>query len=142
MIIGPCYPGKGDRATRGKMATQQIRPRSNARKRSKLPSDWLAILLNGNRAICSILCNFVKKNNVMTVTELRKRLIRKINESENNEILEEMYRMIANEEIETGIYLLSNDQKRAVEESQAQFKNGQFLTGEAADKEIDEWLGK
>ncbi len=78
----------------------------------------------------------------MTVTELRKKLIRKINESENNEILEEMYLMIANEEIETGIYLLSNDQKRAVEESQAQFKNGQFLTGEAADKKIDEWLGK
>ncbi len=78
----------------------------------------------------------------MTVTELRKKLIRKINESENNEILEEMYRMIANEEIETGIYLLSKDQKRVVEESQAQFKNGQFLTGEAADKEIDEWLGK
>ena len=78
----------------------------------------------------------------MTVTELRKKLIRKINESENNEILEEMYRMISNEEIETGIYLLSNDQKRAVEESQAQFKNGQFLTAEAADKEIDEWLGQ
>jgi len=76
----------------------------------------------------------------MTVTELRKRLIRKINESENNEILEEMYRIIANEEIDAGIYLLSNDQKRAVEESQAQFKNGQFLTRETSDKVIDEWL--
>jgi hypothetical protein len=78
----------------------------------------------------------------MTVTELRKKLIRKINESENNEILEEMYQMIANEEIDKGIYILSKDQKRAVEESQEQFKNGQFLTGEIADKEIDEWLGQ
>ena len=78
----------------------------------------------------------------MTVTELRKKLIRKINESENNEILEEMYHMIANEEIDKGIYILSKDQKRAVEESQEQFKNGQFLTGEIADKEIDEWLGQ
>lgn len=78
----------------------------------------------------------------MSVTELRKKLIRKINESENNEILEEMYHMIANEEIDKGIYLLSEDQKRAVEESQEQFKNGQFLTGEIADKEIDEWLGQ
>ena len=81
-------------------------------------------------------------NIVMTVTELRKRLIRKINESENNEILEEMYRMIANEEIDKGIYLLSKDQKKVVEESQEQFRNGQFLTGEIADKEIDEWLGQ
>jgi hypothetical protein len=84
----------------------------------------------------------VKKIIVMSVTELRKKLIRKINESENNEILEEMYHMIANEEIDKGIYLLSEDQKRAVEESQEQFKNGQFLTGEIADKEIDEWLGQ
>ncbi len=78
----------------------------------------------------------------MTVAELRKRLIRKIYETENNEILEEMYGLIANEENDKGIYLLSEEQKKAVEESQAQFKNGQFLTGEIADKEIDEWLGR
>jgi len=118
-----------------------VRDRKPGKDQSSLRTG-MANLLKGSSAICSILCNFVKKNIVMTVTELRKKLIRKINESENNEILEEMYLMIANEEIETGIYLLSNDQKRAVEESQAQFKNGQFLTGEAADKKIDEWLGK
>lgn len=34
----------------------------------------------------------------MTINELKKRLIWKINQSENNEILEEMYRLIENEE--------------------------------------------
>jgi len=76
----------------------------------------------------------------MTVTELKKRLIGKINQSENNEILEEMYRLIENEESDNSIYELSNEQINAVEEAQKQFKNGQFLKSEQADKEIEEWL--
>ena len=78
----------------------------------------------------------------MTVTELKKRLIGKINQTENSGILEEMYRLIANEETDGSIYALSDEQKKAVEESQQQFKNGQFLNGEQADNEIEEWLGK
>ena len=78
----------------------------------------------------------------MTVTELRKRLIGKINQTDNNEILEEMYRLIVNEETDDRIYKLSDEQINAVEEAQEQFKNGQFLKSEQADKEIEEWLDK
>ena len=78
----------------------------------------------------------------MTVTELRKRLIGKINQTDNNEILEEMYRLIVNEESDDRIYKLSDEQINAVEEAQEQFKNGQFLKSEQADKEIEEWLDK
>ena len=78
----------------------------------------------------------------MTVTELKKRLIGKINQTENSGILEEMYRLIANEETDGSIYILSDEQKKAVEEGQQQFKNGQFLKSEQADNEIEEWLGK
>ncbi len=77
----------------------------------------------------------------MTSLELKKSLIRKINETEHSEILEEMYRLILNEETENSIYELSNDQKHAVEEGQTQFKDGLFLKSEQADKEMDEWLG-
>jgi len=77
----------------------------------------------------------------MTVTELKRRLIVKINQSENNEILEEMYRLIENEESDNSVYELSNEQISAVEEAQKQFKNGQFLNCKQADKEIEEWLG-
>lgn len=79
---------------------------------------------------------------IMTVIELKKRLIGKINQTENSGILEEMYRLIANEETDGSIYVLSDEQKKAVEEGQQQFKNGQFLKSEQADDEIEEWLGK
>jgi len=78
----------------------------------------------------------------MTVTELKKRLIGKISQLENNELLEEMYRLIANEETDISIYELSEEQIKAVEEGQLQYKNGEFLTEEQADKDIEEWLGK
>ncbi len=78
----------------------------------------------------------------MTVTELKKRLIGKISLLENNELLEEMYRLIANEETDISIYELSEEQLKAVEEGQHQYKNGEFLTEEQANKDIEEWLGK
>jgi hypothetical protein len=78
----------------------------------------------------------------MTAKELKKKLIHKIDLSENNELLEEMYRLIVNEETDTNIYELSEQQLKAVEEGQLQYKNGEFLTEEQADKDIEEWLGK
>jgi hypothetical protein len=78
----------------------------------------------------------------MTAKELKKKLIHKIDLSENNELLEEMYRLIANEETDTNIFDLSEQQLKAVEEGQLQYRNGEFLTEEQADKDIEEWLGK
>jgi len=46
-----------------------------------------------------------KKQNNMTVIELKKRLIQKINQTENNGILEEMYRLIVNEDTDSNIYI-------------------------------------
>ena len=42
----------------------------------------------------------------------------------------------------TNIYDLSLEQKYAMEEAQQQFKNGQFLKSEQANKEIEEWRNK
>lgn len=53
-----------------------------------------------------------------------------------------MYQLILNEETYHDVYCLSDDQIRVVEEAQKQFKNGQFLSGEQADNEIEGWLGK
>lgn len=76
----------------------------------------------------------------MTVRELKNKLIGKIDQSEDSELLEEMYRLIANEESDSSIYELSKEQIRAVEEGQLQYKNGQFLTDKQADKDIEAWL--
>lgn len=78
----------------------------------------------------------------MTVKDLKQKLIRRIDQSENSELLEEMYRLIANEETDENLYELSEDQIRAVEEGQLQYKEGEFLTSDQADKDVDEWLGK
>ena len=89
--------------------------------------------------------NFVhlqKARKQMTVKDLKQKLIRRIDQSENRELLEEIYRLIANEETDENLYELSEDQIRAVEEGQLQYKEGEFLTSDQADKDVDEWLGK
>lgn len=78
----------------------------------------------------------------MTVIELKKRLIGKINSTDNNEILEEMYRLIENEETDLSVYKLSSEQNSAIEEAQDQYRKGNIMTKDQADKEIDEWLGE
>ena len=78
----------------------------------------------------------------MTVKELKQKLIGKIEQTDNNELLAEMYRLIANEETDNAVYELSEEQMRAVEEGQLQYNDGRFLTEEQADKNIEEWLGK
>ncbi|MEI6765628.1 MAG: hypothetical protein WCM76_08300 [Bacteroidota bacterium] len=76
----------------------------------------------------------------MTVFELKQRLIQKINHTKNNRILEEVYRLLENEETDNTSFPLSDEQKNAIAESQVQYRNGQIITGEQADKDVDEWL--
>jgi hypothetical protein len=64
-------------------------------------------------------------------------LIGKIKLTEELWVLEEMFRLIANQETDGNIYVLSDEQRSAVEEGQQQFKNGQFLKSEQADNEIE-----
>ncbi len=78
----------------------------------------------------------------MTVFELKKRLITRINRTDNNELLKEMFRLIENEEADLTVYELSRQQKNAIEEAQDQYKKGETLTNEQANSEIDEWLEK
>jgi hypothetical protein len=78
----------------------------------------------------------------MSTTELRKRLIDKIQKTDNENLLQEAYRLLELETEDIEIYKPSDDQKRAVDEARQQIKSGQFLTNDQADKEIDEWLSK
>ena len=78
----------------------------------------------------------------MSTIELRKRLIEKIQKTENDNLLEEAYRLLELETKDIEIYKLNEDQKKAISEARLQIKNGQFLTDELANREIDEWLDK
>lgn len=76
----------------------------------------------------------------MMTIELRKKLIDKIKETQDERILEEAYRLLQLETDDIDVYKLNDDQKKAINEARQQIKNGQFLTEEKANNEIDEWL--
>ncbi|HLU81206.1 MAG TPA: hypothetical protein VK010_03960 [Flavobacteriaceae bacterium] len=77
----------------------------------------------------------------METAELKKKLIAKINLTDNNEILESVMNLLEfhNEE---NVYILNDAQLAAIEEAQEDFRNGRFLTNEDANAEIEKWLRK
>jgi hypothetical protein len=78
----------------------------------------------------------------MSTVELRKKLIERIKETEDEKILEEAFRLLEMDTNDFEIYKLNEDQKKTIEGSRAQIKNGQFLTDNQVNKDTDEWLGK
>jgi hypothetical protein len=78
----------------------------------------------------------------MTELEIKKKLIGKISRMKNEYLLQEVYRLIENEESGTDIYTFSEDEWNAIKEAKNQYRSGKYLNSEDADKEIDEWLGE
>ena len=78
----------------------------------------------------------------MSNVELRKRLIDKIQKTDNENLLEEAYRLLELETEDIEVYKLSDEQRKAINEGRQQIKDGQFLTDDQANNEIDEWLSK
>lgn len=78
----------------------------------------------------------------MSTVELRKKLIEKIQKTENEMLLEEAYRLLELETEDIEVYKLTEDQRKAISEGREQIKNGKFLTDDQANNEIDEWLSK
>lgn len=70
----------------------------------------------------------------MSSVELRNRLIKRIKETEDEKLLEEAYRLLEMETEDFEIYKLNEDQKKAIEDSKAQIKKGQFLTNEQVNR--------
>lgn len=76
----------------------------------------------------------------MSTVELRKKLINKIKETKNEGILQEAYRLLGMETEEFEVYELNDTQRKAINQGREQIKNGESLTNEQANSEIDEWL--
>jgi hypothetical protein len=74
-----------------------------------------------------------------TINDIREKLTGRINQTNRLDLLEEMLQLIENEE-DNSIYELTSEQQDAVSEALIQYKNGQYLTDEDADKEISKWL--
>ncbi|MDH4296949.1 MAG: hypothetical protein OEV74_11750, partial [Cyclobacteriaceae bacterium] len=66
----------------------------------------------------------------------------KIQKTDNENLLEEAYRLLELETQDIEVYKLTDEQRKAVNEARQEIKDGQFLTDEQANNEIDEWLRK
>ncbi len=78
----------------------------------------------------------------MSTIELRKHLIEMIQETDNESILYEINRLLEIELEAESIYELNEHQINAINEARLQYKNGQIIENDQANKEIEEWLGK
>jgi hypothetical protein len=78
----------------------------------------------------------------MSTAELKVKLIKEITDSDNEELLKDVFRLIELEKDDPLVYKLSEEQLSAVNEAQEQIKAGKFLADDEANKEIDEWLEK
>jgi hypothetical protein len=78
----------------------------------------------------------------MSTLEMKKRIIQKIRKMENEDLLNEVNRLIEIETSDIEVYKFSNEEKAIINEARNQIKNGQYLTDEEASKEINEWLKK
>ena len=78
----------------------------------------------------------------MSTIKLRKLLIEKIQSTNDDKLLEEASRLLDVDFEEPDVYILNDKQKEAIEEGRQQIINGDYLTEEESNKEIDEWLSK
>ena len=78
----------------------------------------------------------------MSTIELRKRLIEKIQLTDDDKLLEEASRLLEVEIELSDVYIINDKQKEAIEEGKKQIINGAYLSDEESNKEIDEWLSK
>jgi hypothetical protein len=76
----------------------------------------------------------------MATPTLKERLIEKIQQSDNEALLDEVSRLMDAEADDDTLFELNDAQKQAIATAQQQVRQGQYLTDEQANKEIDEWL--
>ena len=78
----------------------------------------------------------------MSTIELQNLLIEKIKLTDDDRLLEEASRLLEAGIDESDVYILNDKQKEAIEQGRKQISKGEYLTDEASNKEIDEWLSK
>ncbi|MDP3914400.1 MAG: hypothetical protein Q8R96_11775 [Bacteroidota bacterium] len=78
----------------------------------------------------------------MTTKELRNKVIRKINQVDDEEILNEIYRLLEDSIEDDDIFQLTENHVMAIEEAKKQIDQGESMTNEQANLEIGEWLNR
>ena len=76
----------------------------------------------------------------MTTIEMKNQVIGKINQLTDNELLMDVYKLLNDSLADSDVYELSDNHKIAIDRAISQIDNGDFLTNDQANKEINEWL--
>lgn len=77
---------------------------------------------------------------MLTAIELKEKLIARINNTNDQELLDQISRLIDFESRIDDVYKMSPGEIEAVKEGLTQLDNGQWITNEEANKRADEWL--
>lgn len=75
----------------------------------------------------------------MSQTRSTADLINIIKSIDNQEVIDEIYRLLEVDLDET-VYMTNKDQKKAIYQGLAEIENGLGIDGDLADNEIDAWL--
>lgn len=78
----------------------------------------------------------------MSTVELQKRLIEKIQSTNDDQLLEEAFRLFEVEIDNAKVYTLNEKQQEAIAEGRTQIANGKYLTDEESNKDVDAWLSR
>ena len=78
----------------------------------------------------------------MTTLEIKNRLIKRIKSTENQDILQEIYRLLDFDQDDLAPLQLTKEQRIAVSKGQQDINKGKQLTDRIANGQIDRWLKK
>lgn len=78
----------------------------------------------------------------MLTNEMKQELIDKIKSTKDGNILEEVYRILEVGTQEVEMIVLSNEQKGSIDKGIKDIEEGNYLSNEEANREIEGWLKK
>ena len=78
----------------------------------------------------------------MLTKEMKQELIDKINSTKDENILEEVYRILEVGSEEVDMIVLTDEQKESINKGIKDVEEGKYLTNEEANSEIEKWLTK
>ena len=76
----------------------------------------------------------------MVTMSLKKQVLEKLLSTENDYLLEEINRLLELEHCEEEVFVLSQTQMATINKSIHQIENGQFITNEALNNKVEQWL--
>jgi len=76
----------------------------------------------------------------MSITEIKKGIIEKVNEVNDDRILEEVYKILQTNSVEKKGYVFSKLQRASLDAIDVDMDKGDFVTHEQSEKDLDEWL--